>query len=143
MAVLRGAVLYGLDPAIVHVRRATKTYGIGIIKPFNWKSHPKGQFALCLKICETYFHSKYVSSLKIQTIPWIIFHFKRNWWLRTAASGASTCWTSSWWPGSRSTWARSPSGGTARSARDTTTSCSESTLRIRRTLRSFYKLYWG
>ena len=46
MAVLRGAVLYGLDPAIVHVRRATKTYGIGIIKPFNWKLHPRGQFAL-------------------------------------------------------------------------------------------------
>ena len=44
VAVLRGAVLYGLDPAIVHVRRATKTYGIGIIKPFNWKSHPRGQF---------------------------------------------------------------------------------------------------
>ena len=43
VAVLRGAVLYGLDPAIVHVRRATKTYGIGIIKPFNWKLHPRGQ----------------------------------------------------------------------------------------------------
>ena len=46
VAVLRGAVLYGLDPAIVHVRRATKTYGIGIIKPFNWKLHPRGQLPL-------------------------------------------------------------------------------------------------
>lgn len=41
VAVLRGAVLYGLDPSIVHVRRAMKTYGIGIIKPFIKGKHPK------------------------------------------------------------------------------------------------------
>lgn len=35
VAVLKGAVLYGLDPSIVHVRRAKCTYGIGIIKPFQ------------------------------------------------------------------------------------------------------------
>ena len=40
VAVLRGAVLYGLDPSIVHVRRAMKTYGIGVIKPFVHGMHP-------------------------------------------------------------------------------------------------------
>ena len=42
VAVLRGAVLYGLDPSIVHVRRAMKTYGIGVIKPFIHGEHPPG-----------------------------------------------------------------------------------------------------
>ena len=40
---LKGAVLYGLDPTIVHVRRARKTYGIGIIKPFVRGVHPEGK----------------------------------------------------------------------------------------------------
>ena len=39
---LRGAVLYGLDPSVVHVRRAVKTYGIGVIKPFIHGVHPQG-----------------------------------------------------------------------------------------------------
>lgn len=43
LAVLRGAVLYGLDPSVVHVRRATRTYGIGIIRPFDPDGHPQGQ----------------------------------------------------------------------------------------------------
>ena len=34
-------MLYGLDPSIVHVRRAMKTYGIGVIKPFVRGVHPK------------------------------------------------------------------------------------------------------
>ena len=42
VAVLIGAVLYGLDPSIVHVRRAMKTYGIGVIKPFLYGKHPQG-----------------------------------------------------------------------------------------------------
>ena len=42
VAVLKGAVLYGLDPAIVHVRRAKVTYGIGVIKPFKQGIHPIG-----------------------------------------------------------------------------------------------------
>ena len=40
VAVLRGAVLYGLDPSVVHVRRAVKTYGIGVIEPFIHGLHP-------------------------------------------------------------------------------------------------------
>ena len=44
VAVLKGAVLYGLDPAIVHVRRAKITYGIGVIKPFKQGIHPIGNF---------------------------------------------------------------------------------------------------
>ena len=43
VAVLRGAVLYGLDPSVVYVRRAMKTYGIGIIKPFVQGEHPEGE----------------------------------------------------------------------------------------------------
>ena len=43
VAVLKGAVLYGLDPAIVHVRRAKVTYGIGVIKPFKQGIHPIGK----------------------------------------------------------------------------------------------------
>ena len=43
IAVLKGAVLYGLDPAIVHVRRAKVTYGIGVIKPFKQGVHPIGR----------------------------------------------------------------------------------------------------
>ena len=31
---MQGAVQYGLDPSIVHVRRAKCTYGIGVIRPF-------------------------------------------------------------------------------------------------------------
>ena len=46
VAVLKGAVLYGLDPAIVHVRRAKITYGIGVIKPFKQGIHPIGKFIL-------------------------------------------------------------------------------------------------
>ena len=44
MAVLRGAVLYGLDPSVVHVRRAMKTYGIGVIKPYLREEHPPGMY---------------------------------------------------------------------------------------------------
>ena len=43
LAVLRGAVLYGLDPSVVNVRRATRTYGIGIIRPFDPDRHPQGE----------------------------------------------------------------------------------------------------
>ena len=45
MAVLRGAVIYGLDPSIVHVRRAIRTYGIGVIKPFIHGVHPEGKYS--------------------------------------------------------------------------------------------------
>ena len=37
-------MLYGLDPTIVHVRRAIKTYGIGVIKPFIHGEHPQGMY---------------------------------------------------------------------------------------------------
>lgn len=50
VAVLKGAVLYGLDPAIVHVRRAKITYGIGVIKPFKQGIHPIGKFTFLIII---------------------------------------------------------------------------------------------
>jgi len=46
VAVLRGAVLYGLDPSIVHVRRAMKTYGLGVIKPFLHGYHPRDKLVI-------------------------------------------------------------------------------------------------
>ena len=41
-------MLYGLDPSIVHVRRAMKTYGIGVIKPYVRGAHPKE------KVCKNF-----------------------------------------------------------------------------------------
>ena len=43
VAVLRGAVMYGLDPAVITTRRAKLTYGIGVIVPFQQGSHPIGE----------------------------------------------------------------------------------------------------
>lgn len=40
---MRGAVLYGLDPSIVQFRRAARTYGIGVIRPFDPDKHPDGE----------------------------------------------------------------------------------------------------
>ena len=35
VAVLKGAVMYGLDPGVITTRRAKLTYGIGVIVPFK------------------------------------------------------------------------------------------------------------
>ncbi|CAG0894447.1 unnamed protein product [Darwinula stevensoni] len=40
VAVLRGAVLYGLDPEVVKMRRARVTYGVGVLHPFDRNKHP-------------------------------------------------------------------------------------------------------
>ena len=40
VAVLKGAVMYGLDPGVITTRRAKLTYGIGVIVPFQQGSHP-------------------------------------------------------------------------------------------------------
>ena len=35
-----GAVLFGIDPSIVNVRRSRLTYGVGILNRFDHKKHP-------------------------------------------------------------------------------------------------------
>ncbi|KAL1122992.1 hypothetical protein AAG570_003316 [Ranatra chinensis] len=40
LSVLKGAVLYGLDPTVVTCRKVTHTYGIGVVKPFLNGIHP-------------------------------------------------------------------------------------------------------
>ncbi|GFR72037.1 heat shock 70 kDa protein 12A [Elysia marginata] len=40
LAILKGAVLFGVDPSIVNVRRSRLTYGVGILNRFDPKKHP-------------------------------------------------------------------------------------------------------
>ncbi|KAH9518497.1 Heat shock 70 kDa protein 12A [Bulinus truncatus] len=40
LAILKGAVLFGLDPSIVNVRRSRLTYGVGILNKFDPSKHP-------------------------------------------------------------------------------------------------------
>ncbi|RWS04957.1 heat shock 70 kDa protein 12A-like protein [Dinothrombium tinctorium] len=40
LAILRGAVLFGLDPNIINVRRSRMTYGIGVLNRFDYEKHP-------------------------------------------------------------------------------------------------------
>ncbi|XP_014294036.1 heat shock 70 kDa protein 12A isoform X2 [Halyomorpha halys] len=40
LSVLKGGVLYGLNPTIVSSRRVTHTYGLGVVKPFINGLHP-------------------------------------------------------------------------------------------------------
>ena len=41
LAVLRGAVAFGLDPGVIQVRRSQLTYGIGVLHRFNPGKHPR------------------------------------------------------------------------------------------------------
>ncbi|XP_067658034.1 uncharacterized protein [Haliotis asinina] len=40
LAILKGAVLFGLDPTVVNVRRSRLTYGVGVLNRFNPSRHP-------------------------------------------------------------------------------------------------------
>ena len=60
VAVLKGAVIYGLDPGVITTRRAKLTYGIGVIVPFKQGQHPidklvvrKGQ-TWCLDVLDVF-----------------------------------------------------------------------------------------
>jgi len=46
LSVLKGAVLFGLDPSIVTSRRVTLTYGIGVVKPFLHGIHPEEKLVI-------------------------------------------------------------------------------------------------
>lgn len=40
LCILKGAVMFGLNPTIIRVRRCPFTYGIGILRRFNQEKHP-------------------------------------------------------------------------------------------------------
>jgi hypothetical protein len=41
LTILKGAVLFGLDPTVVNVRRSRLTYGVGVLNRFVKGTHPK------------------------------------------------------------------------------------------------------
>nr|XP_025975495.1 heat shock 70 kDa protein 12B [Dromaius novaehollandiae] len=41
LTILKGAVLFGLDPAVVRVRRSPLTYGVGVLNKFVEGKHPR------------------------------------------------------------------------------------------------------
>lgn len=43
LTILKGAVLFGLDPTVVRVRRAAMTYGVGVLNRFVPGKHPKAK----------------------------------------------------------------------------------------------------
>ncbi|XP_041369199.1 uncharacterized protein LOC121383315 isoform X2 [Gigantopelta aegis] len=43
LAILKGAVLFGLDPTVVNVRRSRLTYGVGVLNRFDPNKHPKSK----------------------------------------------------------------------------------------------------
>jgi len=43
LTILRGAVLFGLDPTVVRVRRAAMTYGVGVLNRFIAGAHPRNK----------------------------------------------------------------------------------------------------
>lgn len=40
LTILKGAVMFGLDPTLVHIRRSMLTYGVGCLHPFIPQKHP-------------------------------------------------------------------------------------------------------
>ena len=41
LAILRGAVQFGLDPSVVTVRRSRLTYGVGVLNRWQEGVHPQ------------------------------------------------------------------------------------------------------
>jgi hypothetical protein len=46
LAILRGAVMYGLDPTVISCRRAKLTYGVGVLNRFIRGKHPLHKLAI-------------------------------------------------------------------------------------------------
>lgn len=46
LAILRGAVLFGLDPMVVNVRRSRMTYGVGVLNRFVHGAHPPSKLVV-------------------------------------------------------------------------------------------------
>lgn len=43
LAILKGAVLFGLDPTVVRVRRSAYTYGVGVLNKFDTEKHDQSK----------------------------------------------------------------------------------------------------
>ena len=43
LAILRGAVLFGLNPTVVRVRKSALTYGVGVLNEFDHTIHPRSK----------------------------------------------------------------------------------------------------
>ncbi|EDO36873.1 predicted protein [Nematostella vectensis] len=43
LTILKGAVLFGLDPTVIRVRRATMTYGVGVLNRYVAGNHPRSK----------------------------------------------------------------------------------------------------
>ena len=69
LTILKGAVMFGLDPTLVHIRRSTLTYGVGCLHPFIPEKHPtekriiKGNREWCTDIFDTFIYADQPISL--------------------------------------------------------------------------------
>ncbi|KAK9508986.1 hypothetical protein O3M35_006410 [Rhynocoris fuscipes] len=69
LSVLKGGVLYGLNPSVVTSRRVTHTYGLGVVKPFLNGIHPidklviRGGQRWCVDVLERLIESGQAVSL--------------------------------------------------------------------------------
>lgn len=43
LTILKGAVLFGLDPTVVRVRRSAMTYGVGVLNKYNAEKHDQSK----------------------------------------------------------------------------------------------------
>ncbi|XP_061180515.1 heat shock 70 kDa protein 12A-like [Saccostrea echinata] len=60
LTILKGSVLFGLDPTVVHVRKSRVTYGLGVLNTFRPNLHPvekkmvKGDTEWCMDIFDKF-----------------------------------------------------------------------------------------
>ncbi|XP_072042338.1 heat shock 70 kDa protein 12A-like isoform X2 [Amphiura filiformis] len=60
MTILKGAVMFGLDPTSIRVRRSRLTYGVGVLNKFDPQKHPKEKYVMkdtrewCKDVFETF-----------------------------------------------------------------------------------------
>lgn len=60
LAILKGAVMFGLDPTVIRVRRSALTYGVGVLNAFEEGKHPpekktsKGGRDWCTDVFDTF-----------------------------------------------------------------------------------------
>ena len=69
LTILRGAVMFGLDPTLVHVRRSVLTYGVGCLNKFVPGKHPpekrvvKDGVEWCTEVFDTFIYADQAVSL--------------------------------------------------------------------------------
>ena len=50
VAIVKCAVMYGINPSIVQERVAARSYGFCVIKPFDGAKHPKSKAVILNKV---------------------------------------------------------------------------------------------